>query len=159
MNIIYDSAGEQFTVMRVSATPGDALSYEMRAEFNGVPDSFVYYHSGKLHRFCPDGQACPQQGAGLQADPFTKVGTYRFIVAEAAEWDCISPKGAFPVRVRVEPMIESGAVSGDTYVSTGTWLVNGEQVTGPALINVETTHAELVSGAGLILHIGTHPLT
>lgn len=158
--IIFDSAGETYTIIKTRQFPGTVFRFEMLPEFNNDPDSFVHYHSGKLYRFCPDGTPCGDQGKDLPIDPFTKIGLYTFIVYEESEWDCISPKGAFPHRVQLETLEESGAVGGDIYISAGTWEVGQVEYTGPVLIQgLEDTQATLVSSEGVLFHhITTTPL-
>lgn len=161
MQIIYDTAGETYTILRIVAPVGTAFSYTMREEFDGTPDSIVHYHAGRLHRFCPDAMPCNPQGAGLPADPFSKIGTYHFIVSEPAEWDCISPMAAFPVRVVAEQLVASGPVGGDVYLSAGRWSIEGVEHDAPLLLTgiVEGEAAILASDDGLLFHhIHTVPL-
>lgn len=161
MNILYDTAGETYTIMRIRAKAGESLQYEMRPEFGSVPDSLVVYHSGKLHRFCPDGQPCNPQGAALPTDPFNKIGTYNFIVSGEAVWDCISPMAAFPHRVVAEGLTDSGTVGGDVYVSAGEWELGDRVLIAPVLIRgvPESTSANRLSETGVLLHhIRTEPL-
>lgn len=161
MNILYDASGDTYTILRVSAPVGHALSYEMRPEFNGAPDSIVHYHSGRLHRFCPDAIQCNPHGAGLPIDPLTKPGTYNFIVAEEAEWDCISPMAAHPHRVVAETLLESGQIGGDVYLSSGEWAIGGQVYQAPLLLIdlPEFTAANVLSGDPVLFHhIHTVPL-
>lgn len=160
MKLMFDDAGDRYTVLRVRAPVSTAFSYEMRPEFNGEPHAFVYYHAGRLHRFCPGGQPCNAQGAGAQADPFDKVGTYNFIVFEDAEWDCVAPKAAFPERVRLDVATVTGYVEGDVFLSAGAWRIDGSVQIAPLLIRdlpAGSTAEALSAHCVLFSNIRTEP--